>query len=282
MFLMFLIYPICLNMSMLIFTVLWIILTNMMVKSTALVIIICAFFSCASSDNAVKPISKATHLISVQEGGSLVFIGVSGPQLKPEQEVEAAREDAARKVSMYHGLSASFTSEQGSGSNALEYFVSSDFKMEYETQLDRYIGGLTHNPDSDVTRSDNETYVRFSYPGIYPIGIKYSSAKDSDGNPEWIKHPPQETNGFIIQVGYARRQQRLRDTIAKASEDAIANLISQSSSSINTKISSRNDISASAVTQKSNGKLLYFMVLETWINREDLSVWVLTVAKSAN
>ena len=238
--------------------------------------------SCASSNSVqtAKPI--VNHLISVPARGSLVFLGVSGPQLKPELEVEAAREDAARKVSMYHGLTASFSNVQGSGSNALEYYSDLNFQLEYNTQLDPYKERLTHDPERDVSHGDNMVYILFSYPGTYPVSINYTSAKERDGSPEWIKSPPLEIGGFMAQVGFARRQYRLRDTIARSSEDAIAQLIARSSSSMSTSDISRNELSSSFFTQQSRGRLLNFMILETWIDLKDLSVWTLTVAKSAN
>ena len=244
---------------------------------------VCIFMSCASSTGAQNSgKSKATHLICLPERNSLIFIGVSGPQLKPEQEIEVAREDAARKVSMYYGLAASFVSIQGIGTNALDFHASSDFQMVYDTQLDRYKDKLTYNPEKDVTYGDGVVYIRFSYPESFPANISYSNRKEADGSPGWIKQSPQEIGGFMAQVGFARRQQRIRDTINKSSEDAIAGLITRSSSSINTSVSSYNETSSSMITQQSNGRLSHFMVLETWINPEDLSVWTLTIARSVN
>jgi len=249
-------------------------------KILAICAVFCVFLGCATSNTGQT--SKATHLISLPERNSLVFIGVSGPQLKPEQEVEVAREDAARKVSMYHGLAASFASIQGIGTNALDYQASSDFQMAYDTQLDRYKDKLTYDPERDVTYGDGVVYIRFSWPGNYPVNISYSSRKDSDGNPSWIKSPPQEINGFMAQVGFARRQMRIRDTINKAGEDAVAGLITRSSSSLNTSVSSHNDMSSTLITQQSSGRLMNFMVLETWIDPENLSAWTLTIARSVN
>jgi len=253
-----------------------------MMKFLAACTILCVFIGCATTNTAEVPGSKATHLICVPERDSLIFIGVSGPQLKPEQEVEAAREDAARKVSLYHGLAASFVAVQGSGSNALDYYSGSDLQIEYDTTLDRYTDWLTFDPERDVIREDGVTYIRFSYPGIYPVDISYPNGKDADGQPEWIKRPPIDINGFMAQTGFARRQQRPRDTIIKASEDAIAGLISRTSSLMKSGVAIRNDVNSSVTTQQSSGSLLYFMILETWMDPENMSVWTLTIAKSMN
>ena len=250
----------------------------------ALCAILCVFLSCTSSEAVRKPAadSVVSHLVSLPEPGGLVFIGVSGPQLKPEQEIEAAREDAAKKASMYHGLEASFASVQSSGTNALDYYSDSNFQMDYDNVLDRYMESLSYDPKRDVSYGNGSIFVRFSYPGAFPAGFSYPSAINADGSPEWIKRPPLEINGFMAQVGFARRQQRIRDTIARASEDAIATLISRSSTVIRTNDSVINNQNSSVVVQRSRGKLLNFLVLETWIDPKDLSVWILAVAKSVN
>ena len=250
-------------------------------------IIICSilgvFMGCASS-NPGKTSGKAetNYIISMPERNSLIIIGVSGPQLKPEQEIETAREDAARKASMYHGLNASVTSIQSIGTNALDYYTDSGFQLDYNTQIDQYKERLSFDPEHDVTRGDGVVFVRFSYPAAFPASINYKSTKESDGSPGWIKHPPLDINGFMAQVGFAKRQMRLRDTIARSSEDAIAHLITRSSSSIDTRETSYNEVTSSVISQKSSGRLLNFLILETWIDPKDLSVWTLTVAKNVN
>ena len=255
-------------------------------KTIVICTILCAFLSCASTNkiNSTKPDSKADayHLISFPEGNSLIFFGVASRQIKPELEIEAAREDAAKRVSMYHGLKASVVSVQSIGTNALDYYSDSDFQMEYNTQLDVYKSGLTFDPERDVIRGDTVVFVRFSYPGVFPVSINYTSARESDGSPGWVRRPPLEINGFMVQTGFARRQQRLRDTIAKACEDAIVQLINRFSSTINSTDTSANERSASFVTHQSSGKLSNFMVMETWIDPENLSAWIFTVAKTAN
>ena len=254
-----------------------------MKKFVVLCTIFCIFLGCTSSESVQKPAdSTVSHLISIPEPGGLVFIGVSGPQLKPEQEIEAAREDAARKVSMYHGLNASFASVQSMGTNALDYYSDSNFQMDYDNALDRYMESLSYDPKRDVTYGNGSVFVRFSYPGIFPGDINYSFANNVDGSPEWIKRPPLEINGFMAQTGFARRQQRIKDTIARASEDAIAGLISRSSARIRTNESANDNQNSSVVVQRSRGRLLYFMVLETWIDPKDMSVWILAVAKDTN
>jgi len=244
--------------------------------------VLLAFMGCATSNTAQTSGSNANHIISRPERNSLIFMGVSGPQLKPEMEVEAAREDAAKRVSMYHGLAASFTAVLSSGSNALDFYSGSNLQIAYDPQVERYSESLTFDPKRDVIRSDGVTYIRFSYPGSYPVEIRYPNGKNADGSPEWIRYPPLNIGGFMAQVGFARRQQRPRDTIIKSSEDAIAGLISQASSSMNTGVSIFNDVNSSVTTQQSSGSLMYFMILETWVDPENLSAWTLTIAKSVN
>ena len=238
------------------------------------------FLGCATPPKAQLPADNAVnYLISFPGPGGLVFMGASGPQLKPEMEIEAAREDAARKVSMYHGVQARYSSVQSSGTNALSYYSDSNLQMQYDEVLDPYKEKLTYNPERDVMYGHGTVFVRFTYPGNFPVNITYKSSLGSDGKPVWIKHPPVEISGFMAQVGFARRHQRIRDAVAKASEDAVTQLISRSSSRLRTSDSTTNDQNTTFVSQRSRGSLQYFMILETWIDPKDLSVWILTIAK---
>jgi len=252
----------------------------------AVFIISYVFIGCATANTAnsvQKPAPQTQNLFTAfPEGNSLIFIGVSGPQRRHEQEIETAREDAARKASLYHGLAASFALVHGSGANALDYFSDTSFRMEYDTQLEHYKEKLTYDPERNVVNSNGSIFISFSYPGTFPGNINYSSEKEPDGSPRWIKHPPQEINGFTAQVGFARRHQRIRDTIIKASEHAIAGHISSVSSLISTADSAYNQTGATFVTQQSHGRLMHFMILEIWIDPKNLSAWILTIAKSVN
>ena len=272
-------------------------ISDMKIKITAVCVLLWVFAGCGTfggnADNKAKaPAQKdeknqakqntSNHQISIPESGSLVFIGVSGRQSRAEQEIETAREDAAKKVAMYYGLEANVVIAQSIGSNALDYYTISSFQMEPDTQFEQYLEQLTYNPERDVTRGDGVIYIRFSYPATFPGNIDYKSTKERDGTPGWVKKPPYEINGYTVQVGFARRHERIRDTITKSAEDAEAAHISHASSSFNTRVASVNDVNTTVVAQQSHGRLSQFLILETWMNPKDLSVWTLTIAKSVN
>lgn len=245
--------------------------------------VLCVFAGCASSNPSQKPIKPGDpRLITLPQSDSLFFLGVSGPQLKHEQEIDTAREDAAKKAAMYHGLEASVVNIQSIGTNSLDYYVDTGFSMKYDTQLERYTDRLTFDPKKDVFNCEGSVFIRFSYPAVFPGIIDYTSVKNPDGSPEWTKRPPMEINGFMAAAGFARRQFRMRDTIAKSSEAAIAALVSRSSSFVRTSDTLINQQNTSSIYQQSQGRLQYFIVLETWIDPENLSVWTLAVARSSN
>ena len=255
------------------------------------VAIICALaytlVNCSTS-NTVQSAPKAAddYWITTPKQGSLVILGVSGPQLKHETEIEAAKEDAARKASMYHGIRASFTSVQSIGTNFLDYFVDSQLTMEYDQQLEQYMDKLTFDPQHDVRSAEGSICIRFSYPVSFPAAVTFSSPRNPDGSPEWIKRPPNEIAGFMAETGYARRQARLKDTIAKSNESAVAALITRSSTTVGTSdislLSSSTERNTAVIQQQSKGNLAYFTTLETWIDPESQAVWTLVIAQSVN
>jgi hypothetical protein len=126
-------------------------------------------------------------------------------------------------------------------------------------------------------------YIRFTYPASFPGNIRYRFDKNPNGSPGWITSPPHEINGFPAGVGFARRQERLRDAVMKSYEAAAAFMVSNISSSLTSgETSTFSQGNTSFVRQQSKGKLTSFLVLETWIDPASEAVWTLVVAQSAN
>ena len=251
------------------------------------ILILCIAFSlctCAGIDiskgsSSPEASKEANYWITLPKSNELVFIGVSGPQSKRDAEITIAREDAARKASMYHDLIASYVSVQSIGSGFLDYFADSDIQLRYDNQIEKYIEKLNYDPERDVVTMDGAIFIRFTYPAAFPGNIAYSSGRNPNGSPEWTNRPPSEIGGFLTGVGFARKQMRKRDTIAKSSEAAAAALVSRINSSVSTKEVSARGENATVVQQQSIGRLSNFLILEMWMDPETEAVWTLAIAR---
>jgi hypothetical protein len=223
--------------------------------------------------------ASVNYWVTPPETSSLVIIGVSGRQSRRDAEIEVARQDAARKASIFHGVYATFEMEQNTGSSFFDSSASSRITIDYDDQLEKYMDKLTFDPQSDIVDTGNTVFIRFRYPAVFPGKISYSFGKNSNGNPEWTTRQPGEINGFPAGVGFARRQQRVNDTISRSYENAIVNIIS-ASSVITTSQVATNSRGETYILQKSEGRLENFVILETWIEPETQSVWTLVVAQN--
>lgn len=221
------------------------------------------------------------YWVAGSQNGLLTIIGVSNPQLKRETEIENAREDAARKAAMFHGIQGSVRTVSRTGSGFLDHAFDSSVDLIYDPNLERYLDMLKFEPDKDVFRIDGAVFIKVQYQAPGLGNISYTSAKTTDGRPAWISNVNlPRIEGYTTVVGMARNQFRLKDTITKSSEDAVARLIERTSSHVTT---SETDIAgygaSSVISTQSAGSLLNFHVLEFWIDPESKSVWTLAVAK---
>ena len=122
--------------------------------------------------------------LTLPKQDALVIIGLSGRQVKRTAEIESAREDAARKASMYNGIYASFQSVQSIGSGLFDYYTDSETRVEYDQDLEKYMDRLSFDPKRDVITTDDGSFVRFTYPAVFPGNIGYKFARSSNGSPE--------------------------------------------------------------------------------------------------
>ena len=244
---------------------------------TALLLFGCSSTGSVNSGSASQDASP--FWLTVPRSDALVIIGVSGRQLKKETEIAVAKEEAARRVSMYNGLYASFQAAQSLGSGFLDYSYAAETRVDYDEQLDKYIERLSYDPERDVIDTEDGLFIRFSYPSAFPGKVNYKFTKNPDGSPEWTARPPQDIDGYMVGVGFSRRQARWRDTFTKSCEAAIAAIVAQTSSSVEAGDSVYNNQSSTFFYQKSEGRLSQFLVLEVWIDPSNQSVWTLAVAK---
>jgi hypothetical protein len=260
-----------------------------MLKRVAVVCSVLCLCACVSGPGETgassAPFKKTdpNHWITPPTPNELVIVGVSGRMSKRDTEIQNAREDAARKISMYYGVYAEVENSQHTGAGFFEVSVDTTVNIEYDQQIEQYLDKLVFDPKRDVFSRNNAVYVRFTYPASFPGDINYQSDKNPNGSPKWTTSPPHEINGFPASVGFVRRQERLRDAVIKSYEAAAASFVSNVSSSITSSdISTFSQGNTSFVRQQSKGKLTSFLVLETWIDPVSEAVWTLAVARSAD
>ena len=248
--------------------------------------LVCA---CASNngktDNsaAIMQAALSSHLLTLPRQGELVILGVSGRQSSKDDEIYLAKEDAARKVSMYNRVWAGTQSIQSIGSGLFDYYVDSEILVEYDRNLERYMDALSYDPDRDLIRNeDGAIFIRFTYPAAFPGNIDYRFGRNLDGSPEWTNRPPHEIGGFLAGVGRSGRQSRFGDTVMKSYEAAAASIASKVLTSMTTSDTSSLNQNETMIRSQSSGILTQFLVLETWIDPNNRAVYTLAVARNAD
>jgi len=257
-----------------------------MAEKLALICAVLILYGCTSTESTgtgsgSSPI-PSNFLITSPSRGALTIIGVSGPLQRREAEIDAAREDAARKAAMYHGIKARYESIQSVGGGINDYQAGSNLILEYDDQLEPYLDKLSFNPNRDMIVRDRTVYIRFSYPAVFPGNINYAFRRNPDGSPEWTTRPPQNISGFPVGVGFASRQFRRQDTFTKSTESAVAGVVSQMATNVSVTGTADGGRSGSGINMQSMGNLNNFLVLEIWIDPVTEAVWTLAIAQTTD
>jgi hypothetical protein len=260
------------------------------------------FFSCASveSDKPISPsvienaaVNKNEKYVSpsLQEqhntgrwfsgvqDGAFIIIGVSSRLTRAADEIEAAKQDAARKAAMYQGIQGSLVSTNTSGVAYFDYSAHSTLDLSYDNNYEQYMERLSFNPDKDLIRGTGATYIRFQY-NISGPDVVYIPEK-SVGRPAWTynRNFPQFP-GYTTVMGYAGKRIWMKDTIAASYESAAARLIESASSLVTTDTNSRDGQgSSTAIDIRSEGSFTNFHVIDTWIDTASGAVYTLATAR---
>lgn len=237
------------------------------------------------SELPAQELPKNRHFICGAQDGQLIVFGISVRLSKPNDEIEAAKQDAARKVSMYHGIQGSVASVHRTAANILEYTSDSVINLNYDTDFERYLDRLTFDPEKDVTRtsgtsgSPGAVIVRMKYSAPDLVNFKYKSVI-TGGSPSWVNNRDlPEIPGYITAIGLSGRKNHLKDTISSSMQAAAARLIENASTqmSISDKTGS-SIVSSTAMQSRSEGKLYNFHALEFWV-ADNGAVYTLAVAR---
>ena len=225
--------------------------------------------------------SESGYWVSRPSGNELIIIGVSSIMAKRDTELDTAKQDAARKASMFNGVQGVIETFSRSGSAGFFDSVNaSSIDLSYDTNYQNYISNLKFDPEKDVLRTNDAVFVRFRYSAAVD-SIQYNSGKDSKGRPYWTSHRElPQINGYRTVVALAQRQSRLKDTIIKSADAAIAGLIQDMSTQVHaTDYSQSKGGTSGTISTRSEGKLDKFMILEFWIEPETMNVYTLAAAR---
>ena len=266
--------------------------------STSSIIIVSFFIalSCVSSGGASNVTTGNTAAPSIKEqvstgywithpsANSITIIGVSNNMVKRDSEIEAAKEDAARKVALFHGLSGTFESVNQSGSRGfIEAVNFNDKNINPDTNYERYIDQLIYDPERDVIKTDEALFIRFQYNASMDT-VNYVSSKDKNNRPNWTSgRELPRIDGYLTSVGFAQKQRWLKDTIYKSTEEAAVRMIQDVSMQVHASDTSKSGggVTGSIYTI-SEGKLKNFLVLEFWIDPANGSIYTLAIARQVN
>jgi hypothetical protein len=254
------------------------------------IFIILCFISCAgnrganSNANNISSLSmqnqyKTGYWNTKSSDNGLTVIGISNPMIRRQDEITAAKEDAAKKVAMYFGLRGRIETISNTGGNIYDYTTISNAEITYDTNYEKYIDNLIFDEKSDVLITSEAVFVRFQY-NASVTRVNYN-AGFTNNRPDWINNRNlPEIDGFLTSVGLARNQRRLKDTVFKATEDAVIRMIQELSSRINTKeVSVAGQGSSSYIREVSRGNLIDFQVIEFWVEPDTRYVYVLAIAR---
>jgi len=258
-----------------------------MVKKLAIICVAVILFSCAGTGSARRipryPATPDNFLLTVPRSTGITIIGVSGSLLRQEDEINTAREDAARKVAMYYGVKANYEAVHSTGSSFLAFASESNFDIEYDENLELYMDRLTFDPDRDVTTKDSVVFVRFTYPASFPGNINYSPSRGLNGRPDWVDNPPRHVGGYIAGVGFTAKQFRRQDTYIKSYKEALFQIVTLMSVDFSTREVSTGDRGiSSTINMQSIAALKNFLILDIWTDPANQAVWTLAIARTAD
>jgi len=227
------------------------------------------------------------HFVVSPMDTDLVVIGVSGRHHSrrdndvSEAEIDAAREDAAKKVAMFLGVKVSVEFFNRAGASVFQHIAEREVSLEPSTDYMNLMEQLTYNPADDVLVFQRGTLVRFRYAAsVTPVAS--TSSTGFNGRPEWLnsRNLPR-IEGHIVAVGFSQNQVQFKDTVMKSMESTVAGLIANTTTVIDTLIEDvQGQSSVSYIRSKSEGNITGFRVLEFWIDPANMSVYTLGIARS--
>jgi hypothetical protein len=249
----------------------------------------CSTFPSISSAPLVNGL-PVSFFSSFPSDDGLVFIGVAGKRSNPNETLQAALEDVARRVAVFHHVSGEYVVENNAGSGAFDYSANTQTKLFTDKeQSKQYVDVLQYNAGTDSIELENSFFIRAVYKSSLPDTVSFRPKYiGADRKPDWIDNPPNEIEGYEVGVGFSGRYSSITDTFTNSWYNAVFAIIrniNTSARSSDLLYQNTGDLfgykTSNDNTLYSFGELNCFYALDTWIDPKTKSVWTLAVAKKS-
>lgn len=220
------------------------------------------------------------RFVTDSQDGMMVVVGVASRHVRREDEILAAKSDAARKVAMFHGMGGIVESFHRTGANFFDFIFDSQIRLEYAVDYRQFVDRLQFDPGCDVLIIDTGTLVRFRYP-VEVTRVDFVGTMNADGRPSWLdsRNLP-EIDGYTVAVGVSRNHRWLRDTVMRSTQASAARIIQDMSIRIQTtEVAVAGTGSVLYISTRSEGILDSFRVIEFWIDPGSWYVYTLGIAR---
>jgi hypothetical protein len=230
---------------------------------------------------AGRPVGDAfdqAHWITQPLDGTITVIGIAGRSRQRDADIAEALADAARRISLYHGVYGESITVMQAGSNTLDYYGDIDYRLTLRNSPELYLDSLIFDKTTDVYEKNGSVYVRARYSGVVDIPA-YAGAV-SASPPDWIRGFHTDIPGFLTAVGSAKNNGTPQKTYQASYENALVSLLPRISTRMEESVI---DTAGGRLIQNvsvSNGNLSKIMILETWFDERTGTVWTLLVAKA--
>ena len=241
----------------------------------------------ACANNAQTQDSFQQPYVHSGSRGGLVFVGVSANFSDRDESISTALRDAARKFSFYNSVNGSSIIKGQTGGSVFDDKFTSEYQLQYDKDLDKYIEQLEFDPEKDIFENNNALFVVARVPSG-PTMPSASGHSYGSSRPLWIDSPPLEIGGYIAGIGHSDRHNSHRDTVVKSYERAVISIIGSLGSHITGETYSYQgasvfDIGQLTATEMTvSGTINNFYIIESWTDPFKLSVWTLAIAINGN
>jgi len=252
-------------------------------KKLLLLCLIMVTFNISPRPNSHRTLQQQYNtghfVLNLTNNNFITFIGASSRLMNRAGEIIAAQNDAARRVAQFYEISGQVEHFHSHGSGLFDFddnfFINID---NNEADYSHFVNLLTFNAETNVFHFNRGTIVYFQYDTQH-APINFASSVNRSGRPFWVERSNFTIEGYRIAVGFARNREWLRDTITRASEAAMAKLLMEVATDIETSVTELSNNTLNSITLRSFGTLHGFRIIELWIDPANGSVYVLAIAK---
>ena len=236
-----------------------------------------------STASSLKDQSAKKYWFTGPTDSGLVILGVSNRMARHEDEIAAAKEDAAKKVAMFYGIYGRIESTHSVGAFFFDYVNDSQIDIRCDNDYSMFIEQLTYDPQRDLISIDGAVLIRFQYAATART-LDYRTVMAGNGRPNWVYYRDLPQFGdYITAVGFAQNQRLFKNTVYRSTEAAAAKMLEEMYMNVTTSESvvsvQSSTSSANSFFAVSEGHLSNFHVLEYWLDPSTGHCYSLAIAR---